>query len=228
MVRVDRFLTLSFFKYISRLKHNNRFHIPILMYHSITCDDEHVIHPYYRVTTTPDAFYQQMAHLAEQGYRTIGLDEAVKLLRKDGNEHKSTLNRLVVITFDDGFLDFYNEAFPVLSLHGFTATVFLPTAFIDTDNSMTTIGKAFLSWDQIRELANAGITFGSHSVSHTMLVKMTQAEVIQELLHSKRTIEEKIGKAVRAFSYPYAFPENNKSFVSFLRSSLQACGYSCA
>ena len=68
-------------------------------------------------------FREHCDFLARQRYRTIGLTEAVRKLNEDNRPPE----KLVVITFDDGFEDFYTEAFPILSTHGFTATVFLPT-----------------------------------------------------------------------------------------------------
>ena len=228
MLRIDRLLTLHCFSPLSKLRTAEKLTIPILMYHSISDMDEQGVHPYYRTCTSPKRFAQQMSWLHDHGYAAISLSEAVDLLSGTGTAPgKPKDEKYFVITFDDGFNDFYTDAFPILVRHGFMATVFLPTAFINTVNK-TIMGKAFLSWSQVRELIKAGITFGSHSVSHDLLVKMTQAKVEQELRHSKETIEERVGSPVKAFSYPFAFPEHNKVFVNLFRNALQTCGYSCA
>jgi peptidoglycan/xylan/chitin deacetylase (PgdA/CDA1 family) len=228
MIRPDRFLTLMLFNPLAGLVRNKDLCVPILMYHSISHDIEQGIHPYYRVVTSPEAFNRHMSFLVDEGYQVISLDRAVSLLRQDNYaDQESMLARPVVITFDDGFLDFYTNGFPILSHHGFTATVFLPSSFIDAGDR-TIMGKKFLSWSHVRELTNAGITFGSHTMSHTYLVTQPGPKVEQELRRSKETIEEKTGRQVSAFSYPYAFPEHDKDFVSFMRNSLQKFGYTCA
>jgi peptidoglycan/xylan/chitin deacetylase (PgdA/CDA1 family) len=197
------------------------------MYHSISCDAEKSIHPYYRVNTTPPVFAAHMQFLHDREYRTITLDDAIRLLSAANDYHRNETDRFAVITFDDGFLDFYTEAFPILKRYGFTATVFLPTSFIG-DTNTTISGQSFLSWPQVRELAKEGISFGSHSVSHKYLANLPHELVERELRVSKETIEHKTGKAVRIFSYPYAFPENDKEFISIMRCTMMASGYSGA
>ena len=227
-MRLDRLLTLSIIQPLKVLTNDKGLRIPILMYHRISRDDERGIHPYYKVVTTPEVFMQHMALLAESGYRVIGLDTAVELLRRHDTDVKQDLPaKPVVITFDDGFSDFYTEAYPVLASHGFTATVFLPTSFIDNPER-TIMGKSFLTWSQVRELSNVSITFGSHSVSHRAMDALPKTEIDNELRHSKETIEDKIGKPVHTFSCPYAFPEHDKDFVTYLHDTLIACDYSGA
>lgn len=227
MIRLDRLITLALFRPLARLTNYKGVRIPILMYHGISRDVEERVHPYYKIATTPEVFGQHMAMLVERGCQVIGLDAAIKLLRRDNNVLQGMPTQPVVITFDDGYLDFYTNAYPVLARHGFTATVFLPTAFIDSGNRKTA-GKTFLSWPQVRELADCGVSFGSHTTSHGYLLEKTGAEMEQEMRLSKETIEEKTGNAVRFFSYPFAFPEHDKRFVAVLRNTLQTCGYSCA
>jgi peptidoglycan/xylan/chitin deacetylase (PgdA/CDA1 family) len=226
MIRLDRLITLAIFGPLAGLTNSRGIRIPILMYHSISRDEEHEIHPYYRVVTTPEVFSQHMALLAAWGHQVIGLDEAITLLRQGKDVTQHMPSKPVVLTFDDGFLDFYTDAFPILERCGFTATVFLPTSFIDAVGR-TSLGKSFLSWPQVRELANKGITLGSHTVSHGYMAGMTHAAVEKELRQSKDTIEERTGMPVRSFSYPYAFPEEDNNFVALLRSVLQDCGYTC-
>jgi peptidoglycan/xylan/chitin deacetylase (PgdA/CDA1 family) len=119
--------------------------IPILMYHSISDESEPGVHPYYRTNTSPSRFREQIQFLAENGYRTLDLTDAVNRLKSQSQKtvdrpHASDVNQLapaihdVVITFDDGFESFYTEAFPVLRDFGFSATVFLPTGLIRNDN----------------------------------------------------------------------------------------------
>jgi len=227
MIRLDRFITLAFFGPRAGRTNNRALSIPVLMYHSVSRDVEEGIHPYYRMVTTPEVFSRHMALLADRGYQVMGLDAAITLLRQPTTVHPGMPAKTVVLTFDDGFSNFYTTAFPILARHGFTATVFLPTSFIETGTGRTG-GQTFLSWSQVNELADHGVSFGSHTVSHGYLFGMTRVELKQELQQSKAAIEERTGRAVRCFSYPYAFPEQDTRFVAVFRNLLQTCGYACA
>jgi peptidoglycan/xylan/chitin deacetylase (PgdA/CDA1 family) len=189
------------------------------MYHSVSNREERT-HPYYRTATSPGVFAQQMQCLHENGYSTLGLGDAVKWLeapRTDGR-------RPVVITFDDGFRDFYTTAFPILSRHGFSATMFLPTAYIG-NVEQTFKGIECLTWGKVRELRSAGVEFGSHTVTHPQLTSLKDEDVQREIRCSKETMEQELGCAVTSFAYPYAFPETDRAFTIRLRGHLQESGY---
>ncbi len=206
--------------------------IPILMYHSISDVDEKGVHPYFRTTTSPAVFAEHMRFLHDNRYSVIGLNEAVSILdnRAKGETAQSsnTAKKYVVLTFDDGFRDFHTTAFPVLKHYGFTATVFLATAFIGSDRRKRFKGKDCLLWDEVRELDRKGIAFGSHTVNHPVLVELKNEEIEKEIRQSKEEIENNLGKVVQSFSYPYAFPEHDKELISYFRNTVQNNGYSCS
>lgn len=217
--RVDRFVTLYLVNPIRRSAPGNKLAIPILMYHSIADKDETGVHPYYRTTTTPAMFALHMKHLSDYGYSTINVAEAVKFL-----QNGSLTKKCAVITFDDGYSDFYRHAFPTLSRYHFSATVFVPTAYIGT-RPVQFKGKDCLTWNEVRELRNHGISFGSHTVTHPRLTSLDASAVKSEILNSKQTLEDNLGESVDSFAYPFAFPEANLSFVRMLRDTLINAGY---
>src|SRR5579871_469125 len=124
--RLDRFGTLYIARPFRKVWGDGVRSIPILMYHSISDQSEDQVHPYYRTSTSLRAFSEQIKHLHRHGYRTINLQDVVAEISSSDAPQK----KLVAITFDDGYSDFYAEAFPILNSFGFSATVFLPTAFI--------------------------------------------------------------------------------------------------
>ena len=130
----------------------------------------------------------------------------------------------MVITFDDGYFDFYSEAFPVLNRFGFTATMFLPTGFI-ADRVMAFKGRDCLTWSNVRELQKYGIQFGSHTVTHPQLRTLARAEIERELMDSKKTIEDRTGCGTESFAYPFAFPQVATEFKKLLRESLEKAEY---
>lgn len=221
-MRLDRFLTLHFFyPFISKISfHNQDSFVPILMYHSISSECEKMGKPYYDIHTSPEVFRQHMSYLHRNQYKTINLSEALCYL----TSNFPTPGKTVVLTFDDGYEDFYHTAMPILKEFGFSAIVYLPTAYIDNE-SLNLRGKSHLNWIQVRELIKEGVFFGSHTVNHPQLRDLRPEGIVYELRHSKDAIEDNTGMKVESFSYPFAFPETDTRFSRRLRSDLQKCGY---
>jgi peptidoglycan/xylan/chitin deacetylase (PgdA/CDA1 family) len=194
--------------------------IPILMYHSVADEDETGVQAYFRTATAPRVFAQQMASLHDDGYSVIGLGDAVRRLK----ENDSTATRSVVITFDDGYHNFYTNAFPAMNRYGFTATMFLPTSYMG-QSRLSFNGRECMSWSEVRELHKSGISFGSHTVTHPQLHDLGAEAVREEVTASKQTIEQALGCAVESFGYPYAFPETDREFKARLRDTLGEAGY---
>ena len=218
-MRSDRFLTLV----LDSLPKFRRRAIPVLMYHSVS-DEPEKGHPHYWINVSPSLLSAQMQFLHDHSYQVIDLRDAAGLYRQPV---EGKLTNPVVLTFDDGYLDFYTHAFPILKKYGFSATVFLPTSLIDQKSGLRS--KPHLGWDEVRNLLNEGVTFGSHTVTHPRLETLENVRLEYELRQSKETIEQKTGKICDLFCYPFSFPGRNKSFISRLRISLEEFGYrSCA
>ena len=217
--RLDRLATLYVVNPVQCRTSGQRASIPILMYHSITDRDEAKVHAYYRTVTSPRVFAQHMECLHNLGYSTISVADAVSLLRREASTRK-----YAVITFDDGYADFYTQAFPALNRYGFTATVFLPTAYIGK-LPVQFKGSDCLTWSEVRELRKHGMHFGSHTVTHPQLSTLEASAVKIEIVNSKHTIEDNLGDPVDCFAYPFAFPEENNPFVQMLRNLLVDSGY---
>jgi peptidoglycan/xylan/chitin deacetylase (PgdA/CDA1 family) len=218
--RPDRFATLYLVSPFLRLAKSSAPSVPILMYHSISDEDESNAHAYYQTKTSPAVFAAQLRYLRENGYETCSLARAVQQVQTQSR----TGAKLVVITFDDGYRNFYRDAFPVLNQYSFSATVFLPTAYIG-ETTVSFKGTDCLTWSEVRELSRHGIVFGSHTVTHPQLHQLSVAKIQEEIVNSRRTIEEMLGCAVDSFAYPYAFPQTDNDFKKMLRDSLGQAGY---
>jgi peptidoglycan/xylan/chitin deacetylase (PgdA/CDA1 family) len=190
------------------------------MYHSISEDPEMGISSYHRVCTSPTRFAEQMERLARTGWRGTSLREGLDLLK--GNPVDDP--RCVAITFDDGFRDFYSHAFPILQQHQFSATMYLPTAYI-SNSRLTFKSRECMTWTEVKELHRKRIEFGSHSVNHPVLHGLPWSEIESELSVSKAHIEQEIGEKVESFGYPYAFPQEDHVFVATVSDILQELGY---
>lgn len=197
---------------------NHRPRIPVLMYHGIReCDG--CARPYFETHTTPHAFEAQMSYLRQSGYHTLTPGEAVRALTTG-----SATSKHVVITFDDGYRDFYSCAAPVLAAHGLSATLYLVTGFMEHPHTAPK-QESYITWAEARELQASGIQIGSHSVTHGRLREQNPAQREQELGDSKRRIEDVMGCEVESFAFPYSFPEQDKDFMREMREMLQSCGY---
>jgi peptidoglycan/xylan/chitin deacetylase (PgdA/CDA1 family) len=189
------------------------------MYHSISDNLFGMSHPYFHINTLPEVFSQQMRWLRNAGYRSIDLKQACT-----GLEAGTDLSKTIVITFDDGYRDFYTDALPILKQCGFTATLFLATDRIH--NAPARIeGADYLTWSDVRELHAEGMRFGSHTVSHPDLRSLGPDQIEYELGHSKEVLEEQLGVSIDAFSYPFGFPEEDKNFTRFLEDVLSNLGF---
>jgi peptidoglycan/xylan/chitin deacetylase (PgdA/CDA1 family) len=235
LVRLDRFITLNLVQPLRRASLDGRqFRLPILMYHSISQDLEENIAPYYRTVTSPDVFRQHMELLRSEGYQTVTLSTGVEMLKSSMGvptveriaKTNAACDKPIVLTFDDGFRDFYTTAFPILQRYGLSATVFLPTAFIGEEPRQFK-SRNCMTWDEIRELHDMGIKFGSHTMTHPRLVDLDWVEIEKELRDSKSEIERRLSTPIRTFAYPYAFPQADTLFVGRLSRLLGHCGYEC-
>jgi peptidoglycan/xylan/chitin deacetylase (PgdA/CDA1 family) len=194
--------------------------IPILMYHSVSVSHESRTLPYYRMTTSPKRFYEQMQLLRDRHFEVIHLSEALRRLR-DGI---ATNERSVVLTFDDGFDDFRTNAWPILAQFNFKATMFLPTAFVGSSRRSFK-GRDCLTWQDVRALHRSGASFGAHTVNHPVLYGMTWAAIKRELRDSRQLIEQELQAAVDSLAYPYAFPQEDRSFVDRFGREAAEAGY---
>ena len=177
--------------------------VPILTYHSIR--------PYYPNETTfvkefdvpPDVFEQQLDYLIKQGYTAISF----RALIDHFNNGRPLPAKPVILSFDDGWKNQYEYAFPILQKKKLIATFFVFTNAIGH--------KKYLSWDQVVALDAAGMTIGSHTEFHPYLFKMTDhAALWKEIAESKEIIESHLHKPTYVFAYPFGlYNDENVSVV---------------
>lgn len=173
------------------------FRVPIITYHSI--DDSGSV-----ISTSPAVFQRQIATLGNAGYHAFTLRELVSRIEQD----VPIPARSVVLTFDDGFKNFYTEAFPVLDAYRFAATVFLVTDHCGSYNDWPGNPADFprtelLTWKEIRELSTEGVEFGSHTRTHPDLVSFSISATEDEIAGSKAALDDALGIETASFAYPF-------------------------
>ena len=174
------------------------YNLPILAYHKVEFQKELGV-----TSISPRKFEKQVSFLKQAGYTSI----LPQSLFEQTNAVKP-----ILITFDDGYEGAYKYVYPLLKGCGFTATVFLTTGYVGNYNRWdASPGPRFmhLNWSQIRKMSDDGICFGSHGVNHVFLTRRSTETIRYELKTSKKMLEDRTGKPVQFFSYPYG-DYNNK------------------
>ncbi len=171
--------------------------IPILTYHYIGNNPNPADKARDSLEVTPDKFEAQMQYLSTNGFTPITLDTLYSIF----NGQSGRPAKAVVLTFDDGYIDFYTTAFPILRRFNFHAVSFIPTALIG--------GGYYMNWDQIKEIQSSGlVNFEAHTVTHVNLTSLSYAAVLKQALDSKNVLQEKTGYPVNFIAYPYGINNN--------------------
>lgn len=165
----------------------------VLVYHQIVSHKKGETRAESYVRTSPEAFAAHMQFLADGKYSVVPYSALADCL--EGIAPMPP--KAVIITFDDGLATQYTRAYPILKQHGFTATFFVVTKSVGQ-------GRALMSWDQLREMRDAGMTIGSHTRTHPFLTRVPSgAKTEGELTGSRKDIERELGEAPEFLAYPF-------------------------
>jgi peptidoglycan/xylan/chitin deacetylase (PgdA/CDA1 family) len=165
--------------------------VPVLYYHYIRVNPNPRDRAGFGLSTPPAVFRAQMQYLADHGFHVISLHQAVLAIKN----HSGLPYRPLVLTFDDGYADFFTAAVPILQSYGFTATSFVITGRMGRGGFMTP--------NQVLAADGMGFTIGAHTVDHVALAAQAPARANWEMKQSKLTLEDLLGHSVLDFAYPY-------------------------
>jgi peptidoglycan/xylan/chitin deacetylase (PgdA/CDA1 family) len=185
--------------------------VPVLMYHEIA--DASATPS--RLAVDPETFASQVAYLHDAGFTAITAGALAEIL--DGGA-AALPERPVVLTFDDGYGDFYDQALPLLKQFGHTGTVFQTTGWVEAKDAE----KRMLNWHELAEIAAAGIEIGAHTYTHPQLDQLPDGQLHEELYGPKSELEDKLGMAVTGLAYPFGY-SNDK-----VRQMARSAGYTYA
>lgn len=193
----------------------------VLAYHSIRAERDDPL------AVAPTNFLAQIRWL-RRSYTVVRLTELVAAFRGGSIE-----KNIAAITFDDGLCDNYEILFPIVRSLGIPITIFLPIDYIGSsrlfegehlagDSKVEARFRSCMTWEQVHEMAEGGVEFGSHSFSHRRLSKLTHTELEHEIAGSRSWLQEKLQQPVDFFCYPFGdFDERCINLV-------KAAGYSGA
>lgn len=184
------------------------FKVPILMYHYVAGNPNPKDKARDYLSVPPDKFEAQMLYLAQNGYTPITLDTLYGIF----NGQASAPGKPVVLTFDDGYIDFYTNAYPILRRFNFHAVSFIPTGLVG--------GSYYMNWNQIKEIAYSGlVVFEGHTVNHVSLTSLSYAAALKQLVDSKNVLQANTGYPVNFIAYP------NGATNGWVQAVAQHAGY---
>jgi peptidoglycan/xylan/chitin deacetylase (PgdA/CDA1 family) len=166
--------------------------VPILMYHYVSTPPEDADVYRLDLSVTPEQFEDQMAWLDENGYTTISPYEMMDWLATGAE----LPDKPVMLTFDDGYVDNYENAFPVLQEYGQTATFFILTGATEAEN------PEYMSWDMLREMAEGGMHIEMHAHDHLNLDNRDAGYLALQIDASADIMAERLGYRPRFLAYP--------------------------
>jgi peptidoglycan/xylan/chitin deacetylase (PgdA/CDA1 family) len=186
--------------------------VPIILYHRI--DVSPIDSRYY---VTPEKFEAQMKLLHDWGYTSITTSMLIQAINKGAKLPP----RPFLLTIDDGNLDNYINAFPIMQKYGFTGALYLVSNYIGTES--------YMNVNQILEMHEAGWEVGSHSMNHFDLTKLEPNILRAEVVGSRETLEEMLDVPVLTFAYPFgAYNDSALDYIKFAKyiGAMGASGYS--
>ncbi len=185
------------------LQEEVKIQLPIVMYHYVEYvkDLSDIIRQ--KLDINPFLFGNQIKTLHDEGFRTYFVKDIPDLLADKIIPSKKS----VILTFDDGYEDFYYDVFPVLKKYQMKATIYVIYNYIGR--------KGFLNEAEIKELLASGLVeLGSHTLDHAYLKQMPQEEAEKQIVESKKLLEEKFGVPIESFAYPFgAFTQESIDLV---------------
>lgn len=201
----------------------NRGRVMILCYHGVTAREERMADDPTGLHIRAGRFEAQLEHLRRH-YRVLPLGEYLAARR----EGRRLPPRSVVITFDDGYRNFYTMAAPRLGERGLPAALFVTVGEIGAEPRgadgawRPEDDVRYLSWPEVLELRGRGVEIGSHTCTHPMLSRLPAAEAERELRESLAEVARHTGEAAPPFAYPFG------DYTPELAERARALGYSCA
>jgi peptidoglycan/xylan/chitin deacetylase (PgdA/CDA1 family) len=176
-----------------------QYELPVLMYHRIATDGPEDLAAH---RVSPEALEHQLRFLHRRGFRSISLEEWSHAARHRGYIR----GRPVLLTFDDAYLDFYETAWPLIARNGFSAHVFVPAGKVGgTSDWDAQYGEParVMSWEQLAELGDGGVTFGSGLSTHSAADLLSSAQLLEEAVSSRVRLESATRQTVRTVAPPY-------------------------
>ncbi len=185
--------------------------LPIIMYHYVEYRKSFGDLIEKRLDINPDIFEKQLITLKQAGYNSYFVKDVPNIIEKK----KTVPLKSLVLSFDDGYEDFYSTIFPILKKYNFKATLFVSYNYVGR--------KGFVTFPQMAEMIASGrVEIGSHTIDHLFLTAVPRSIARTQIFNSKNLLEKKLGVPIKTFAYPYG------AFDKTLAKMVQEAGYKAA
>ena len=188
-------------KYFELYVNKKKYEVPIIMYHRVINKSEN--EGIYGTYLYEDMFRKHLQYLKDKNYTVITFKDLDKIGWR--NRFKKD-KKYIILTFDDGYKDNYDLVFPILKEFNFKATIFLMGSSTYNEWDVKAGGEKefpLMSVEMIKEMQDYGIEFGAHTFNHPKLNTLSNEEIEHQIVDVKKPLEEKIGKKIITFAYPY-------------------------
>lgn len=183
----------------------------VLTFHRVNDKEEQgglTVHP---------RLFEELLEVLGRDYRIVPLARLLEMVAKA----EPIPARTVSITFDDGYLDNFSVAAPILKRRKIPATFFVSSGYIGTTRTFpwdvsTSISHPMMTWDQVRQLAAEGFEIGAHSINHVNLAACAPDLAEREIIDSKRHIEDQLGTSISGFAYPFGWKRSMSHGTSLM------------
>jgi poly-beta-1,6-N-acetyl-D-glucosamine N-deacetylase len=175
--------------FVEMTPESRRFRVPVIMYHDVKKKKD------VSYDVPPRKFRAQMESIKEAGFTPITIDQLYAHL----TENKPLPQKPILLTFDDGYLGNYAEAYPILKEFNYPAVFFIVPAYVGVKTS-----KDHVTWEQLKQVVKEGlVTVAAHTMSHPVdLTKLDDAKLHRELIESKAILEKTLGVPMNYLAYP--------------------------
>lgn len=188
-------------KYFSLYVNRKKYEVPVIMYHRVINNAEN--EGVYGTYIYEDMFKKHLQYLKDKNYTVITFKDLDKIGWRNRFEKD---RKYIILTFDDGYKDNYDLAFPILKEFNFKATIFLMGSLTYNEWDVKAGGErkfSLMSVEMIKEMQDYGIEFGAHTFNHPKINTLSNEEIEHQIVDVKKPLEEKIGKEIITFAYPY-------------------------
>jgi len=159
------------------------------------------------LSVSKEKFEEQLKEIKDLGYKTISLYDLNEALK--GN--KEIDKKSIVLTFDDGYIDNYINAYPLLKKYKMTGTFFIVPGFIEDKSEI------YMSWDNAKEMHKNNMDMEVHTMKHVDIRSLNYAGMQYQINNARTLIKEKLNKDAKMFAYPYGF--HNYNNINFLTNN---------
>ena len=188
-------------KYFSLYVNRKKYEVPVIMYHRVINNAEN--EGVYGTYIYEDMFKKHLQYLKDKNYTVITFKDLDKIGWRNRFEKGK---KYIILTFDDGYKDNYDLAFPILKEFNFKATIFLMGSLTYNEWDVKAGGErkfSLMSVEMIKKMQDYGIEFGAHTFNHPKINTLSNEEIEHQIVDVKKPLEEKIGKEIITFAYPY-------------------------